>query len=348
MVLGLMVVWWIAFGALAYGQDLASDDFVGSGQMSALTADTEAASVGLMGIEANSGARGRGITISEADDATDMTVAVLEFKGTGYVNISVWLRDRLISGIPQMIAGRLVDEPGVKVLERDRINEIMQEHRLQSSQSIDEHTAIELGRLIGADMIVMGTLSEIGLESGGGVGVGRFQLNTSTAKVRLSGRLIHVETGELLAAIESQGQNTGTGVSVRNIQGLSYDGKDFQDSTIGKALDEAIDDFVAQFRNALSGVREKLRTEGARVATEGQVVGMRGEYVIVDLGRAHGVQTKSHLKVQRLEHIEGLSAPIHIPVAALEVLSVDEHASVTTVKESSEPIAIGDRVEVQR
>ena len=339
MVLGLVIVCWITFGATGYGKDLAVDGAMNSGVMGAGAVDA-----GVI----DTGASDRSKTIHEVADVTDITVAVLEFKGTGYVNISVWLRDRIVSGIPQMIAGRLLHEPGVRVLERDRINEIMQEHRLQSSQSVDEHTAIQLGRLVGADIIVMGTLSEIGIESGGGVGVGRFQLSTSTAKVRLSGRLINVETGELVAAIESQGQNTGTGVSVRNMQGLSYDGKDFQDSTIGKALDEAIDDFVTQFRASLEGVRKKLGEGGARLVSEGRVVGTRGDYIVVDLGQMHGVQTKSQLRVERLEHIEGLSAPIHIPVATLEVLSVDGHASVATVKESREPIAIGDRVEIQR
>lgn len=286
-------------------------------------------------------------TNGRVDESDHITVAVLEFGGTGYVNIPIWLRDRLASGIPQMIAGRLLHEPGVRVLERERINDIMQEHRLQSSQSIDESTAIRLGRLAGADVLVMGTLSEIGIESGGGVGVGRFQLNTVTAKVRLSGSMVAVETGELVAAIESQGQSTGSGISIRNIQGLSYDGKDFQDSIIGKALDEAIDDFVAKFQTALSGARGRLANSGAPVIS-GKIVGLRGEYVIVDLGRIHGVQTRSQLKVERLEHIEGLPAPIHIPVATLEVLSVDEHACVTTASNNRESISIGDRVEILR
>lgn len=323
IVFGLVIMLWIPAGAMSRGEEFAAGCSLG------------------MGAVESTKAHGR------VDENEHMTVAILEFKGTGYANISIWLRDRLVDGIPQMIAGRLVHEPGVRVLERDRMNEIMQEHLLQSSQSIDESTAIRLGRLAGADILVMGTLSEIGIESGGGVGVGRFQLNTSTAKVRLSGRLIAVETGELVAAIESQGQSTGSGISIRNMQGLSYDGKDFQDSIIGKALDEAIDGFVAQFQTALSRARGRLASSGAPVAG-GKVVGLRGEYVIVDLGQIHGVQTKSQLRVERLEHIEGLSAPIHIPVATLEVLSVDEHACVTKVKASSEAIEIGDRVEINR
>ena len=284
--------------------------------------------------------------LSTGVSAKEISVAVFEFKEAGLVDLSYYQKRDLLHGLSQMIASKLAAEPGIKVVERDRIEDILREQRFQQSRHVDESTAVEMGRLIGADVIIMGTLNEVSWKNGIGVSLGKIKVNTTTAKVRMYGRLIAVETGEILASVDARGENTGAAVSVRNLHGLSFGSEEFNDSIIGKALNAAIDDFVQQ---AAAGVY-KIQGSGALSPTEkpyGCIVGTRGDYLIIDIGAQDGIRENMILRVYSVERVMGLREPVRIPLGTVKVISVDEHACVAMVEESLEPMGIGDLVQVQ-
>ncbi|MDR2634055.1 MAG: CsgG/HfaB family protein [Treponema sp.] len=77
--------------------------------------------------------------------------------------------------------------PAVKVVERQYINQIMNELDLHASGYINEKTAVGLGEMVGADAIVVGTLTK--------------RTNTS---IIINIRIVDIKTGIILSSITTE------------------------------------------------------------------------------------------------------------------------------------------------
>ena len=86
------------------------------------------------------------------------------------------------AGIIVFVENAFVNVGKVRVVERKNIEEILTEYEFQSTGLIDENTAIEIGKLSGADIIVIGSINRVG---------GIFYLNI---------KLIDVKTGEIIGS----------------------------------------------------------------------------------------------------------------------------------------------------
>lgn len=65
----------------------------------------------------------------------------------------------LRKGLLQMVTTDLVaQDPQVRVVDRDRLEEIIAEQKLQSGKGFDQSTAVKLGQLLGANYLVSGTV----------------------------------------------------------------------------------------------------------------------------------------------------------------------------------------------
>lgn len=105
------------------------------------------------------------------------TVAVLYFENGGG-----GAYDALKVGLAQLLINDLVATDGVKVVERTDIQKILDELELGHSGVADPDTAAKVGKLLGAEWLVLGTYFEMG-------GV-----------LFVQSRIVRVETGEILAA----------------------------------------------------------------------------------------------------------------------------------------------------
>jgi len=90
------------------------------------------------------------------------------------------------NGIIVFVENAFVNVGKVKVVDRSHIKEIFDEMKFQASSAIDESTAVEIGKLSGADIIVMGSVNRVG---------GLFYLNI---------KLITVQTAEIIGSSISQ------------------------------------------------------------------------------------------------------------------------------------------------
>jgi hypothetical protein len=66
------------------------------------------------------------------------------------------------TAVADLLQSRLVGLPGLTVVERERINAVLQEQNLQNSDRFDSTTAVQLGRLLGATRLMFGTVSNLG------------------------------------------------------------------------------------------------------------------------------------------------------------------------------------------
>ena len=110
-------------------------------------------------------------------EMAEIPVAVASFSSAANVREADTVRravvDALISYLSQF--------NGVRVVERERISEALQDLRMSSEGMIDQATALQLGKMTGARVIVTGNILEIGGE------------------LAITARLINTETSELVA-----------------------------------------------------------------------------------------------------------------------------------------------------
>jgi len=119
-----------------------------------------------------------------AQEAGVPTVAVLGFNA---VSITGEDAGPVGSALADMITTELADRPEVNVVDRQQIQQLIETRQLALSGRMDEDRALELGALLGAQYIVVGSL----------------WLEPSRARVDL--RLLNVATGAVERSTRQQG-----------------------------------------------------------------------------------------------------------------------------------------------
>lgn len=87
--------------------------------------------------------------------AGPITVAIAEFKTQGGSDDKVWLGSSCSEEVIDIIA----NDHTVRVVERQYLNKIIDEVKLQNSGVFDESSAVETGKLLGAQYFVFGTVT---------------------------------------------------------------------------------------------------------------------------------------------------------------------------------------------
>jgi TolB-like protein len=124
--------------------------------------------------------------LSLAAAAAPLNVAVLYFDNdTGAAQY-----DALKKGMADMLVTDLAAVTGVQVVERDRLEAILAEQKLQRSKAFDPTTAVKLGKLLGAQYAVSGAFLKV------------------EGTLRLDVRLVDIATGKVLATTQVAGAAT--------------------------------------------------------------------------------------------------------------------------------------------
>ncbi|MFA6541999.1 MAG: CsgG/HfaB family protein [Bacteroidota bacterium] len=251
--------------------------------------------------------------IISADAQLKKRIAIGVFQdrsGSGY--------NHLGSGVADMLATALVKSEKFSVIERQELDKILSEQKLGESGLVTEQTAPKVGKLLGAELFVIGSITECGTKEGnigGNLPMFGGGITKKTARTVVDVRLVNTTTGEVIAAETKEGSESTTGINVR------YEDIDFNntskwnDTDIGKATREAIDGVVELITDNMakipwSGKILKVNADGTllmKPGSEGNVsvgdefdVVRAGEDVIdPDTGLSLGAEeTKvGHIKV---------------------------------------------------
>jgi curli biogenesis system outer membrane secretion channel CsgG len=120
-------------------------------------------------------------TLEVLENVTDKTLAVYYFTSTDE-EIEKGLSDYLRQGLTTEIANALMfEELDIKVISRQALDQLMKEQSFQLSDLVDEGTQVEIGKLLGADLIITGQLTWIDVDNR-----------------HLNAQIIEVETGIVL------------------------------------------------------------------------------------------------------------------------------------------------------
>lgn len=136
-----------------------------------------------------------------ADARNGVAIAVT---GTQAVRKTLMV-DRYSEAPRGMLEDLLAQQPGLVVVERQRVDALLQEQ--QFSGFTNQGDAIALSKVAGARYLATGTVQDIATRetnfTGYGISSKRIQV---TAQVRV--RLVDIETGQIVASTSAQGQET--------------------------------------------------------------------------------------------------------------------------------------------
>ncbi len=151
------------------------------------------------------------------------------------------------SGVADMLATALVKTGKFGVIERQELDRIIAEQKLGESGLVTAQTAPKVGQLLGAELFVLGAVTECGTKEsniGGGISVFGGGLKTKKARTVVDIRLVNTSTGEIIASEAEEGTESTTGVAVR-YENMDFNNQDSWDNTdIGKATREAVNKTV--------------------------------------------------------------------------------------------------------
>jgi curli biogenesis system outer membrane secretion channel CsgG len=244
-------------------------------------------------------------------------VAVLDFDyGTVQTTVAAVFGTNVDigKGITNILVTDLVKDGNFSVIERSALDKVMNEQNFSNSNRADPNSAAKLGKLLGVDAIVMGTITEFGNETqnkglggGGGSGwtgaVGGFHHSKSNANVAITARIINIDTGEIMAVADGKGTSSrsstglGGGGGTWNGHGggaVDFGSSDFQNTIIGEATKQAVDQLSASLDSQSAKV--PVRT----IVVEGVVAAVDGGQVILNVGAKAGVKVGDQFNVLRV------------------------------------------------
>ncbi|MBZ5698376.1 MAG: curli production assembly protein CsgG [Acidobacteriia bacterium] len=254
-------------------------------------------------------------------------------------------------GISDLLVKNLVTDGTYSVIERKALDKILAEQNFSNSDRANPTSAAKIGKLLGLDAIIVGSITQFGNETKntkiggagggfGGFGIGGFGKKDSKAIVQLDARLVDIDTAEILGVAEGKGESKRSSTSMLGGGGnwhgfgggnVDFGTSDFQQTIIGEAVKAAVDQMTA----GVIGSAGKLQARVIKV--EGLVAAVDGGQIVLNLGVKSGIKVGDHLSVERVtKEIKDPATGAVIrrmtsKLGEIEVTDVDEISAVCNV-----------------
>ena len=150
------------------------------------------------------------------------TIAVIEFKNESGAG---WWGNGVGWELSGMLSNELASSRAFAVLERSKIQSVLEEQNLAASGRVNAATGARMGKLVGAQYLIAGTVTAYEEEvasTGGGISFGGISVggNSESAYLAVDLRVIDSNTGEIAYSRSIEGRSKGGGMSL----GLSRGG----------------------------------------------------------------------------------------------------------------------------
>lgn len=278
-------------------------------------------------------------------------VAILDFDyGTVHSNIAALFGSDVDvgKGITDLLVKYLVKDGTYSVIERKALDKILAEQNFSNSDRANPMSAAKLGKLLGVDAIIVGSITQFGGETkntgvggvGGGLGklgFGGFKQKKTKATVAIDARIVDIDTAEILGVADGKGESQRESTSLLGgggswggfgAGGVDFGSSDFQNTIIGEAVKAATE----QMSSGLIADAPKLTARVIKI--DGLVAAVEGKDIVVNVGSKAGVQNGMQLKVERVTKeikdpatgkvIRRLSSQVGV----LQVTDVDDTSAV--------------------
>jgi outer membrane protein OmpA-like peptidoglycan-associated protein/curli biogenesis system outer membrane secretion channel CsgG len=217
-------------------------------------------------------------------------------------------------GISALLVTNLVRNGSFSVIDRDALSKVLAEQNFSNSNRADPASAARIGKVLGVDYIIVGTITQFGNETnkqnvggGGGnwhgFGVGSIGHSNSKANVAIDARIINVDTAEILAAAEGKGESSRSGLALGggggNWKGMGagnvdFGSSNFQSTIIGEATKKAVDALATDLGTQAS----RLTVRAVKI--DALIAAVDGGQIILNAGARAGIHSGDQLTVVRV------------------------------------------------
>lgn len=292
------------------------------------------------------------LTLANAQTVQKKRVAVLNFDyGTVRSGIAaIFGTDVDVgTGISDMLVEELVKGGQYSVIERKALDKLLAEQNFSNSDRADPATAARIGRLLGVDAIIVGSITQFGRDdrqvglggfgrSLGRYGLGGTSVRSAKAVVAVTARLVNVETGEILAVATGNGESKRSGTSLLGAGGgggaagggvVDMRSSNFANTILGEATRHAVEQLAQQLNANASRIEVRARP------VEGLVADVSGNTLVINIGTRAGVRPGMTLTVRRV------GREIKDPATGRVIRRVEETLGTLTITEADEESAVG-------
>jgi len=266
-------------------------------------------------------------------------------------------------GITDLLTTMLVQDGTYRLVDRKILDKIIAEQNMSNSDRFDSKSAAKLGKLLGADAIITGSITQFGNETqnqnvgGGGGGLGRFGIGgfshkKSKAIVTIDARIVDIDTAEILGVAQGHGESSRESTSMTGGGGgwsgwggghVDFGASDFRNTIIGEAINNA----VAQLSQGL--IADNAKFQARTITVEGLVAAVVGGQIVLNVGSGTGIKVGDQMNVERVTQI--IKDPstgqvirrLASPVGVIRITDVDAKSAVGVVVSGTD-IKVGDAV----
>jgi len=267
-------------------------------------------------------------------------------------------------GIADLLVDKLVSDGSYSVIERKMLDKILAEQNFSNSDRADPNSAAKIGRVLGVDAILVGSITQFGRDdqgkSVGGLGAvtGRFGIGgisrkKSTAVVGITARLVDTSTAEILASVSQKGESTRSGTGLLGGGGgwsgggggaVDMKSSNYAATILGEATSKAVDAVAA----GLDAKASALPTHVVEIS--GLVADAAPDgTIVINVGSRAGVKVGDQLQIRR--KIREIKDPVtgrvlravEDSIGTLTITEVDEQSAVGKFSGAS-PAKVGDTV----
>ncbi len=187
-----------------------------------------------------------------------------------------------------------------RMIERQHLDKVLAEQDLGESGRLDPTTAARIGKILGVQMMIIGSVTQYGLKEQGGriPQIGRWKWGRGiggkivTTEVGLTCRLIDTTTAEILAVAEAHDKHRfGKGEFAGASLGTSWDS-----GAASKTLENAVSQLAQKLADGAAGIKPST----VRGGLVGKIAKVSGSTVYINLGDASGVKVGDRFTVLAL------------------------------------------------
>ncbi|MFA6240547.1 MAG: CsgG/HfaB family protein [Candidatus Hydrogenedentales bacterium] len=273
-------------------------------------------------------------------------VCVDAFEGAGKLG---WDEGPVLAA---MLTSALMDTGRFIVVERPKLDNAIKEQDLGAAGRINSQTALKIGEIVGASILVQGTVTKfepgeegksgrVGVPIGGvSVGLGGSKV-TSVVGMKL--RLVDLTTTVVLDTFDAEAEGTYKSMGADIYAGgFSAGGDKFKKTPLGetseKCVKQAVDHIIAKM---------------ADVPFSARVAKVDGKTVYINAGSTRGVQVGTVLVMYKQGEVikdpdTGLPLSVTLTkTGSIKVDDVQEELSVCSMVDGKAP-AVGDTVKIEQ
>ncbi|MHB8702651.1 MAG: CsgG/HfaB family protein [Candidatus Tyrphobacter sp.] len=315
------------------------------------------------------------------------SVAVMNFSTQGLTG-DWWGQFEPGVALSDLVTDRLVNAGRFNVVERARLGDTMQEHRLDTSGAVDPETAVRAARLVGAHFLIEGNVVQFDQTGSSGASLGQSivvshvvssrhattvegtpppcyrptmetrcptaaprtssvttshvthsvagavsgNFGSGRVTIKVSVRVVNVETGQIVEAFDDEQTQTANSWSVGGADFLtgtygSYENANFISSTMGHLIDAEAGIIAAH----IDGGRP-LSAAPIGPSLTGRIIAVDSGYYIINLGSSRGVATGQYFAVMKVSQVRdpgtGRYLTVNQPTGRIEITSVSPQTAI--------------------